>query len=168
MLSLDLISVNAEWIAILIQLMTDKAYLPYGFIKYIFVCKIESKSKPKAFEDLGELSKALMDKNWKSQPSPSLSLNEISIKPNNELTDELSNLFVPLESIKPAIEIPPMELFNKNNIKIVLHLAANSPAPNVHVAVISVTSNDTNNQLKNFLFQAAVTKVFIHFIIILI
>ena len=101
-----------------------------------------------------------MDRTRKSEVSPSASLNELIIKSKTEPTDELSNLFVPLESIKPATAISPLELFNRNNIKMVLHLAANAPAPNVHVAVISVTSNDTDNQLKNFLFQAAVTKVF--------
>ena len=81
---------------------------------------------------------------------------------NNTNTDAsfvaLNTLFVKLEDIKPG-NVAPMNLYEKNNFKIVLHFARDSPFPNVHVVVISATSSNTSSALKNFSFQAAVPKV---------
>jgi hypothetical protein len=70
----------------------------------------------------------------------------------------LNTLFVKLEDIKPS-SVAPMNLYEKNSLKIVLHFARDSPSPNIHVVVISVTSSNANNSLRNFSFQAAVPKV---------
>lgn len=70
----------------------------------------------------------------------------------------LNTLFVELESIKPA-HLAPFTLYDKNNLKIVLHFGRDSPAANITVVVISVSSVNTQNTLKNFSFQAAVPKV---------
>ena len=75
----------------------------------------------------------------------------------------LNTLFVKLEDIKPG-SVGPMNLYEKNNLKIVLHFARDSPSPNIHVVVISVTSSNASSSLRNFSFQAAVPKVNAFFI----
>ena len=111
-------------------------------------------------------------------PTKNLSLNEIQQQKNittttikfqsNEINtitnnaDEsfavLNTLNVKLEEIKPG-SVAPMNLYEKNNLKVVLHFARDSPFSNIHVVVISATSSNTTNTLKNFSFQAAVPKV---------
>ena len=70
----------------------------------------------------------------------------------------LNSLFVELESIKPG-SMSPFVLYDKNNLKIVLHFGRDSPQPDIYVVVISVTSGNTQSSLRNFSFQAAVPKV---------
>ena len=77
---------------------------------------------------------------------------------SNETFTALNNTLVKLEDVKPG-NIPPLNLYEKNNFKIVLHFARDSPYPNIHVVVISATSTNTVSALKNFSFQAAVPKV---------
>jgi ADP-ribosylation factor-binding protein GGA len=69
----------------------------------------------------------------------------------------LNALLVKLEDIKPG-SVGPLNLYEKNSLKIILHFARDSPSPNIHVVVISVTSMNTESVLKNFSFQAAVPK----------
>lgn len=73
--------------------------------------------------------------------------------------ESMNNVFVQLESIKPSVSIPPLNLYDKNNLKIVLHFARDQPAKCVNTIVISTSSSNTQSEIKNFLFQAAVTKV---------
>ena len=70
----------------------------------------------------------------------------------------LNGLMIKLEDIKPG-NIPPLSLYDKNNLKIILHFARDSPHPNINVVVISATSTNSVSSLKNFSFQAAVPKV---------
>jgi ADP-ribosylation factor-binding protein GGA len=70
----------------------------------------------------------------------------------------LTSLNVQLESIKPG-SVEPLALYDKNNLKVLLYFGRDQPSPNVHVLVVTVTSSNTEYQLKNFSFQAAVPKV---------
>lgn len=53
---------------------------------------------------------------------------------------------------------PPINAYDKNGLKIVIHIAKNRPREDVHVMVVSVMSTNTS-AVKNFSFQAAVPKV---------
>jgi hypothetical protein len=74
------------------------------------------------------------------------------------LFNALNSLVVQLESIKPG-QLAPFTLYEKNNLKVVLHFGRDAPVPDVNVVVISVTSANTQSVLRNFSFQAAVPKV---------
>lgn len=85
-------------------------------------------------------------------------------KPVNILEDEkflnsYNTLHIELETIRPAINIPALNLYDKNNLKTVLHFARDLHLNCVNVIVISTTSMNVNEALKTFIFQAAVTKV---------
>jgi hypothetical protein len=84
-------------------------------------------------------------------------LENLAISNDSNLFNSLNSLEVKLESIKPS-SIQPVNLYDKNNLKIVLHFGRDNPLPNIHVVVLSVSSSNTNNSLKNFSFQAAVPK----------
>ena len=77
---------------------------------------------------------------------------------NGDIFNILNGLMIKLEDIKPG-NIPPLSLYDKNNLKIILHFARDSPNPNINVVVISATSTNSVSSLKNFSFQAAVPKV---------
>lgn len=148
---------------------------------------VTTSSKP--FDDLNELSKALMGDSLNFTPTAEMQvlksqkINDLikatnnqqnidnnPIKPplfNNNATssssatsvfEALNNTFIQLETIKPSIQIPSLNLYNKNNMNIMLHFARDSPSKNVSVIVISTTNTSMDHELKNFLFQAAVTK----------
>jgi ADP-ribosylation factor-binding protein GGA len=78
--------------------------------------------------------------------NPSQSAQQISIN--------IDTLSIPLNSIKPSSQAPKT-LIDKNNIKIVLHIARESPAPYVYVFVVSITSLN-EYPLSKFSFQASV------------
>lgn len=68
----------------------------------------------------------------------------------------LTDLFVPVETIKPA-SVPSVTIYDKNGIKIVIHFGREGPKPHILVMVVSTMS--TNQcQVKDFIFQAAVPK----------
>lgn len=52
----------------------------------------------------------------------------------------------------------PLNAYDKNGLKIVIHVAKNKPREDVKVMVVSTISTKTN-PIKNFVFQAAVPKV---------
>ena len=111
----------------------------------------------KALDDLNQLGKDLMEK---SLNNPLIALNAGFTNTNEKSAFSfLNDLSVDLETIKPNTQIGPYELYNKNMVKIVLHFATNSPREFIFVCVLSATSLDTENELKNFTFQAAVPKV---------
>lgn len=151
-------------------------------------------SKP--FDDLNELSKALMgdslnftteaekksikaqkindiikaSNSTKNETNNLLNTNGNLITANNEnnpnkIEDEkalvferLNYTFVELETIKPSMSIPPLNLYDKNNLKIVLHFARDSPSNHINAVVVSTTNMNMQSEMKNFLFQVAVTK----------
>jgi hypothetical protein len=96
-----------------------------------------------------------------SEPVQLISTNpsNINILEDNAFCNSFNSLYIELETIRPAISIPALNLYDKNNVKTVLHFSRDSHLNCVFVIVISTTSTNLNESLKNFLFQAAVTKV---------
>ncbi|XP_048758956.2 ADP-ribosylation factor-binding protein GGA1-like isoform X2 [Ostrea edulis] len=88
-----------------------------------------------------------------SQTTPSLST---PAKQGSEVIP-LTDVFVRLESIQPD-SMAPLNAYDKNGLKIVIHIAKNKPREDVTVMVVSTISTNTN-PVKNFVFQAAVPKV---------
>lgn len=140
----------------------------------------------KPFDDLSELSKALMGDSLNFTPTSELQaikaqkMNDMiksastantngqqqnNIENNRPTSNDsasvfesMNSIFVELESIKPSVSIPPLNLYDKNNLKIVLHFARDQPAKFINTIVISTSSSNMQSEIKNFLFQAAVTK----------
>ncbi|XP_061196347.1 ADP-ribosylation factor-binding protein GGA1-like [Saccostrea echinata] len=88
-----------------------------------------------------------------SQPSP---VSSTPVKQGLQVM-ALTDVNVPLESIQPE-STAPVNAYDKNGLKIVIHLAKNKPREDVTVMVVSTISTNTN-PVKNFVFQAAVPKV---------
>ncbi|XP_069123670.1 ADP-ribosylation factor-binding protein GGA1-like isoform X2 [Argopecten irradians] len=86
-------------------------------------------------------------------PVPQVSPAKITTQEILSLTD----IFVPLEKIQPST-LPPVNAYDKNGLKMVIHCAKDRPREDVSVMVVSVISTNTN-PVKNFSFQAAVPKV---------
>ena len=55
-------------------------------------------------------------------------------------------------------DLPPLTVYDKDSVKLVIHFAQNKPREDVHVMVISITSNKPQ-PIKSVIFQAAVPKV---------
>ncbi|XP_076441088.1 ADP-ribosylation factor-binding protein GGA1-like isoform X2 [Babylonia areolata] len=70
----------------------------------------------------------------------------------------LTDVFVPLESIKPAEDVSPVTAYDKNGLKSMIHFSNNRPRPDVLVMVLSTLSTNAK-AVKNFMFQAAVPKI---------
>ncbi|CAF3727262.1 unnamed protein product, partial [Rotaria socialis] len=68
---------------------------------------------------------------------------------------------ISLESIRPSPVNPSIniKLIHQTGVHCVLHIARDSPRPDVIVSVLSVTNTNTSNAINNFHFQAAVPKV---------
>ena len=54
--------------------------------------------------------------------------------------------------------MPPLTVYDKDKVKLVLHFAQNKPREDVNVMVISITST-VDIPIKSVIFQAAVPKV---------
>ena len=142
----------------------------------------------KALDDLNELGRSLLENSLSQTPNgKSISqINQMKTKKLNEIIPEekpavtssqqqqqtvvniledskflnsFNTLYIELESIRPAIQIQALNLYDKNNLKTVLHFAKDIHFNCVYVIVISTTSTNLTEPLKNYLFQAAVTKV---------
>lgn len=140
--------------------------------------KTNSKSKPlSALDELNALSQMMIksklsnDKSWNREPSKT-SLNELqilaskskSVTPTetpesvtNESVIPLTHLNVSLDSITPS-HCKPITLYDKNDLKVILHLASNSPRIDVKVFVITII-NTNHFPVSNINFLAAVPKV---------
>ncbi|XP_048848250.1 ADP-ribosylation factor-binding protein GGA1-like [Brienomyrus brachyistius] len=94
------------------------------------------------------------------QPTPALgsTLSQPSIFPESVDNRSLSNVFVPLESIKPSAAAP-VTVHDKDGIRVMLHLARDSPPgrPDVIVMVISML-NTSPHAVRDVVFLAAVPK----------
>ena len=143
----------------------------------------------KALDDLNELGRSLLENSLSQTPNgKSISqINQMKTKKLNEIIPEekpaltssqqqqqlpvvnvledskflssFNTLYIELESIRPAIQIQALNLYDKNNLKTVLHFAKDIYLNCVYIIVISTTSTNLTEPLKNYLFQAAVTKV---------
>ncbi|XP_046362673.1 ADP-ribosylation factor-binding protein GGA1-like isoform X2 [Haliotis rufescens] len=83
------------------------------------------------------------------------------VGPGSAVSQELlplTDIFVPLENIKPATDMPPVTAYDKNSVKTVIHFATDKPRSDVLVMVLSTLSTNTS-PIKKFVFQAAVPKV---------
>ncbi|XP_023672347.1 ADP-ribosylation factor-binding protein GGA1-like isoform X1 [Paramormyrops kingsleyae] len=94
------------------------------------------------------------------QPTPALGSiqSQPSIFPESVKNRSLSNVFVPLESIKPSAAAP-VTVHDKDGIRVMLHLARDSPPgrPDVIVMVISML-NTSPHAVRDVIFLAAVPK----------
>ena len=70
----------------------------------------------------------------------------------------LDALIVKLETIRPG-QLKPLVLYDKNDVRIVMHLGNDSPASNVFVTVLSVTSSNVTSAVKSFEFHASLSQV---------
>ncbi|XP_013380934.1 ADP-ribosylation factor-binding protein GGA1-like [Lingula anatina] len=68
----------------------------------------------------------------------------------------LTDVFVPLESIQPG-STSPLNAYDKNGLKIIIHFGKDRPRADVMVMVVSVMSTNTS-AVKALSFQAAVPK----------
>ncbi|XP_078093584.1 ADP-ribosylation factor-binding protein GGA1-like isoform X1 [Mustelus asterias] len=81
----------------------------------------------------------------------------ISPMPPQEIS--LTNVLVPLESIKPS-SILPVTVYDKNSFRVLFHFAKDPPPGQVDVLVVVTSMISTAPQpVKNIRFQAAVPKV---------
>jgi ADP-ribosylation factor-binding protein GGA len=112
-----------------------------------------STTKPNQLLTLNDIKKHQNDSN------NAIATDTSDIQQQQQMSNSLQDLTISLESIKPAFDIPAVVLYDENQCKIVMHFALNSPGPNINVVVISVTNFNVNKEMKNFVFQAAVTKV---------
>ncbi|CAG2162772.1 unnamed protein product, partial [Oppiella nova] len=142
----------------------------------------KSKSGPmSALAELEALSESLIKSNLSSDElkhkynlsnsdQPKTSLNELqrlqsnakimSQKEKNETNDSvlpLTDINVSLDSIEPN-DTKPITLYEKNQIKVILHLTSNSPRIDVKVVVITIV-NTNPHPVSNINFLAAVPKV---------
>jgi len=122
-------------------------------IKYLSNSAISESSKA----SLNELQKLRSDTSngtsvTKSAETDKSKQNEVihSVPP-------LTDINVTIDSIKPS-DLKPIILYDKNDIKVILHFATNSPRIDVNVMVITIMS--TNHfQVSQINFLAAVPKV---------
>uniref|UniRef100_A0A0B7AE82 VHS domain-containing protein n=1 Tax=Arion vulgaris TaxID=1028688 RepID=A0A0B7AE82_9EUPU len=70
----------------------------------------------------------------------------------------LTDVFVALENIQPAPNIPSVTAYEKNNLKVIVHFAKDRPRPDVVTMVVSTLSTNPN-PITGFIFQAAVPKI---------
>ncbi|XP_072348303.1 ADP-ribosylation factor-binding protein GGA1-like isoform X2 [Scyliorhinus torazame] len=81
----------------------------------------------------------------------------ISPMPQQEIS--LTNVLVPLESIKPS-SISPVTVYDKNSFRVLFHFAKDPPPGQAGVLVVVTSMISTAPQpVKNIRFQAAVPKV---------
>ncbi|CAL1530446.1 unnamed protein product [Lymnaea stagnalis] len=81
----------------------------------------------------------------------------VSAEPVPELLP-LTDIFVPLEKIQPAPNIPSVTAYEKNNLKVVVHFARDRPRSDVVTMVVSTLSTNSD-PITGFVFQAAVPKI---------
>ncbi|XP_068177652.1 ADP-ribosylation factor-binding protein GGA3a isoform X2 [Antennarius striatus] len=89
--------------------------------------------------------------------SPILPLSQTN--PGSEQEVSLSNVFVPLDTIKPS-HVCPITAYDKNGIRLLLHFAIDCPAgrPDVLVMVASIL-NTAPLAIRDIILQAAVPKM---------
>ncbi|CAG5937674.1 unnamed protein product [Menidia menidia] len=108
---------------------------------------LPSPSTTKSHADAGPLLRSL---------SPILLLDQAS--PGRRQEDSLTQVFVPLEAIKPS-KVCPVTAYDKNGVRLLLHFASNCPPGRPDVLVIVVSMLSTAPQpVRNIVLQAAVPR----------
>lgn len=89
--------------------------------------------------------------------------NSSSIK--SSIENETSFPIIKLESIRPSIKNPSinLKLNPERGVHCILHIARDSPRPDLIVSVLTVTNTNTSHSINNFHFNATVPKVKILF-----
>ncbi len=84
---------------------------------------------------------------------------------SRSLESELSFPIISLESIRPSSINPPinLKLTQNTGLQCVLHIARDSPRPDLIVSVLTITNTNTSKSISNFHFEATVSKVNIFF-----
>jgi len=77
------------------------------------------------------------------------------------LESEQSFPIISLESIRPSSVNPPinLKLTHDTGLHCVLHIARDSPRPDLIVSVLTITNTNTSKTINNFHFEATVPKV---------
>jgi hypothetical protein len=80
---------------------------------------------------------------------------------SKSLENDLSFPMISLESIRPSSINPPinLKLTHETGLRCVLHIARDSPRPDLVVSVLTITNTNTSNPINNFHFEANVSKV---------
>jgi hypothetical protein len=89
-------------------------------------------------------------------------LNELKNSSSSKSIDvDLPFPVISLESIRPSSVNPSinLKLSRDTGLHCVLHIARDSPRPDLIVCVLTVTNTNTSNTINNFHFQVAVSKV---------
>ncbi|KAL4240768.1 gamma adaptin ear containing [Mactra antiquata] len=82
---------------------------------------------------------------------------ETTVSARSTEVKPLTDVFVPLETIQPGTAAP-VSAYDKNGLKVLIHVAKDRPREDVIVTVVTVLSTNTL-PVKAFVFQAAVPKV---------
>ena len=91
-------------------------------------------------------------------------LQKLNSNPKSHTKSEVNPSFLPLSDINVSIDsiipsdLKPITLYDKNELKVILHLASNSPRIDVKVIVITII-NTNHFPVSNINFLAAVPKV---------
>ncbi|BFZ02797.1 hypothetical protein BsWGS_05836 [Bradybaena similaris] len=105
-------------------------------------------------QPVGHTNSAISDSSGDNDFSPLVSA---APEPVPELLP-LTDIFVALEKIQPAPNIPSVTAYEKNNLKVMVHFAKDRPRADVVTMVVSAISTNTS-PVTGFIFQAAVPKI---------
>jgi hypothetical protein len=80
---------------------------------------------------------------------------------SKSLENDLPFPIISLESIRPSSVNPPinLKLTRDTGLRCVLHIARDSPRPDLIVTVLTVTNTNTSSTITNFYFQVSASKV---------
>jgi len=133
--------------------------------------KVQQQKKGGLFDDLQDL---LVDQSTgqkisftkSSFQSTSSSTNKIPLNEmknsssSKSLENELSFPIISLESIRPSSLNPPinLKLTHNTGLHCVLHIARDSPRPDLVVSVLTITNTNTSSTMNNFHFEATASK----------
>jgi hypothetical protein len=75
---------------------------------------------------------------------------------SRSLESELSFPVISLESIRPSSVNPPvpLKLTQNSGLQCILHIARDSPRPDLIVSVLTITNTNTSKTINNFHFEA--------------
>jgi ADP-ribosylation factor-binding protein GGA len=93
--------------------------------------------------------------------SNKIPLNEMkNSSSSRSLESELSFPTISLESIRPSSINPPitLKLTQNTGLQCILHIARDSPRPDLIISVLTITNTNTSKTINNFHFEATVSK----------
>jgi len=133
--------------------------------------KVQLQKKVDFFDDLQDLlvdqsSGQKISSTKSSFQSTGSSTNKIPLNEmknsssSKSLESDLSFPIISLESIRPSSINPSINLKLKHDtgLHCILHIARDSPRPDLIVSVLTITNTNTSNTINNFHFEATVPK----------